>query len=357
MSIEVRPYGGLTSLEHHLVCYGLATMFDGSRLEYTVQGITVHIPFDEVTVHEVIEDHFKSMLSPVNGWIVDGEDGVSQSPFQLGYKDKHYKEASKENNPEEVNVSDVKPINPRDVWMAIYARRDVAMGFADEYGISSHVMTALGRPQYWRLDKKDEKPMWGASQLMPRAVDPSTDHLMRSTTIPSIKAKLGVNPNGKQIIEALVDDQSGNVSLLPEFSVTRSSLERTILAIHGLWALPTSVGIGVPGRTAGCVYMKNDPKDKDDSKTGTYCRNNALTVLPVFDNPVSVAKVRSVVSDARWLPDKDAKGNYVLSLRSKSWAKEQSVKMRMTWTVDKISLSEAGRNTTGVPARVGKPIN
>lgn len=334
-SVQITPYGGVHSLEAHLVAYGIAAMFEGSRLSYADRDISVTLPYDVSDVHATVEHYVRLVVDPSFGWACLG----AGSPPKAGSSAQMTTFAASPFQPAIGKLYGWETPNnsAEDMWKSRYSRRDsVIHALSVANPLAEKVISAMGRPAHWRPEDK------GCTQLMPRIANGGVDQFLGSTVIPAVEAALHTQ-SGAKIIEAIEHGDDASLVLQPEFSSQPSPVARTVIGVYGLWALPTHIGVGIPARTVGCVYVAGK----------TYARNNALTVLPVFSSPVSVARVRTVVSNALWLPTySDKRNRYVIGGKSRAWALEQGVRKRVMFSVGQWKIGE--KSTAGVPVYAGE---
>ena len=132
----------------------------------------------------------------------------------------------------------------------------------------------------------------------------------------------------------MLSNGSENTYFQTEWSPTPSNGLASLFALMGLWAFPTVARGGDKSVTAGCV-VRPSPADDKNAKWGDRAPQNVN--VPTFATPVSLEKVRSVVSSKNWLDDTPS---------AKTWAREQGVDSRITFTLK--VLGKAGHHAERV---------
>lgn len=313
--MDITIYGDTLAIDTHLAAYGLAAILGSdSRLMYRVadRSVSVRTPLSQEDVEKRVEDRVKSAITPNTGWAVIGSNHTKGAPVAVasaaGYASPFPSKAL---------------FHSRDNIADRYAKRDEVIGSVSD--LDAETIVAMGKPQYWSGDA----PRDGATQLMPAAGDGGREQLVNNTIKEAVHE--GVHElNGKEMLSDLTG-RTERVSTIQEWASSPVSLVKTVIALYGLTVAPTSVTSGVPARTPGCVYTKQSATS-----------NNRMTVLPLFNTPVSLEKIRGILGHDSWLPmvrgNVRTAGKPFRKATSAAWAREQGVIASMVFVPEIVSI-------------------
>lgn len=304
---DITIAGSIHTIDTHLAGYGLAAILGGdSRIDYTDRRVTVRTPLSEKEVGYRLVKRIWNIAKPENGWGVRGGQfnakGVPVAVASAGGYASPFPSAA---------------LFTLDTAAERYELRDRVIDNSD--ALDAEVIVALGRPQYW---SPKDSPREGATQLMPSAGDGGREQLVYNILGEAVEQGV-CEISGSEALSDLRGEETSRLGSLYEWARGPSPLVKTIVALYGIATLPTSITKGVPARTPGCMYSKQ-----------VSTNNNARTVLPVFNSPVSLAKIRGVVAHANWLPVERGKGDAMTLRRlptARTWTKEQGITLSMVF--------------------------
>jgi len=306
---DITIAGNIYGIETHLAGYGLAAILGGdSRIGYDGRKVTVSTPLSEDAAGEVIISRVRSAIQPHQGWGVRGsnhdDSGVPVTGSSTGSYCSPFLSKALFKTPEDVRER--------------YRCRDLVISELDD--LDSETVIAMGKPQYWR---GSDNPRDGATQIMPAAGDGGREQWVANTLGDAVRA--GVHElDGNQALSDLRGRSADRLSSSYEWSSDPGPFVKTIVAMYGVNAMPTSITKGVPSRTPGCGYVPR-----------TATNHSPYTILPVFDNPVSLYRVRGVIGHSNWmLVEKVIKDKTYLqrSPSERAWVREQGVAVSMVFT-------------------------
>lgn len=294
---DITVYGDVLDFEHHLVAYGLAAMAEGSRLDYSGNRIMVRVPMRRKHFADTVHRHVTAAVTPDTGWFYRGagekltccdmNSVASVSAGQGGSKKAVVRVQTTDESGKPVTAKEQVPLRKPAAELA--ERRYAVLD--DLYGtdpLSADVAVHMGRPQYWVGERE---PSFGGTHYMPRGCNGGNDRFSGTVTAPVRRAKLHTR-SGESLLNALENPWEGYLVRDTAFSDRPTIAEMVVVAMFGLWAVPTSVGVHVAARNPGAVY--------DVGRS--YSHFTERFVLPVFEHPVSLQKVRGVISHKDWAP-------------------------------------------------------
>lgn len=340
---EFSIHGNVLNLETHLVGYGLcAVLGSGARIEHVQDGDTfvvrVTSPLDQPSADALVVEYVRKMfsdkgvLTTENLRLPNTSDFRSPtlSPYSTTYRDPHSTEIVSKKKPD--GTEEDKEVHPPLSPAEIYARRYAHESFLTD--LEKDVSGALGKPAYWR-DANQE----GSTQLVYYASNSGRDLLLLNVVKP---ASYLSDASDKDIIDG-ISSNGARVHTDSDWTTEETTAVRSALGVYGLSAFPTVARMGAGSVTASVVSFKT-------KNVNLAAHAPGYVVIPSFSAAVSIAKVRSIVSDAAWLGD---------SARDRLWRKEQGVVGRYVFrAVDKgAEQAETRRFSNGFPLNVAAKVH
>lgn len=330
---EFAVHGNVLNLETHLVGYGLcAVLGKGARIAYLTEGdsVSVRVSTQLSAAHaeSVIAAAVRKVFSDSGVLTTDALSHATAdfrsptlSPYSSTYRDPNTLVTVK---PKEGEKGEEKTVHASLDHAQVYARRSELL--AGLSPVEREAAGALGKPAYWR-DANQE----GSTQLVYYASNSGRDLLLLNV----VKHAAGME---KLSDSDLIDCISSNAHLVhnsSDWTTEDTTAVRSALAVHGLSALPTVARMGSGSVTAGVLSFKT-------KNINLAAHAPGYAIIPSFSVPVSVAKVRGIVSDAAWLGD---------TARDRAWRKEQGVVGRYAFRAvnEGAEQAETRRFSNGVP--------
>lgn len=303
----IRINGGIDNAEAHLTSYGVAALVEGSRIRWGSRSLSVIVPDRQLAI-EAIGEAVRSAVTPVTGWLAAGAE-VSGGKFPSAV----------------TSFASVSPFTPKqeptgekdEKGKVIKSAPNLDARFAarervsrDATAVQSDVIAAMGMSAHWR-----DYNAAGASQLMAHVDNAGRDQIVTNILAPAGSVDLHTWDNDR-IIEVL-ENGGGPMHDKSDWTGDPTSPLRTVLSVYGMWALPTVVRVSGPSFTAGFDRERRKKGGKASKETKDLNERVLDTlVLPIFGSPVSVAKLRAVVSHGNWTAN---------TPRGRRWRSEQNV--------------------------------
>lgn len=309
--------GDILNLETHLTSYGVAYALEGSRISWDDGQVSVLFNGTREEAGKLLSQAVFYALDPDNGWFTDGATASGK-----GYS------SAMTASPTVSPFFGARAVAPSSSELKkVYCRRDVLL---DGLPVSvSETASVMGKPMYWKAGMLTAR---GGSQLITNLQNGTNDPLVTNFLTPV--SKFGaLSLTGEGLLTVLCDGTE-NTYFQTEWSPIPSNGVASLFALMGLWVFPTVARGGDKSVTAGCV-VRPSPDDGKDAKWKD--RVPQKVDVPTFSIPVSLEKVRSVVSSKNWLDDTPS---------AKTWVREQRVDSRITFTLR--VLGKAGHHAERV---------
>ena len=330
---EFAVHGNVLNLETHLVGYGLcAVLGKGARIAYLTEGDSVSVrvssPLDTACAESLVVGAVRKMFSDTGVLTTDALSHATAdfrsptlSPYSSTYRDPHTIVAAK---PKDGEKDTDKRVHAELSPAQVYARRSELL--AGLSPVEREAAGALGKPAYWR-DANQE----GSTQLVYYASNSGRDLLLLNV----VKHASGME---KLTDSDIIDCITSNAHLVhssSDWTTEDTTTVRSALAVYGLSTLPTVARMGSGSVTAGVLSFKT-------KNINLAAHAPGYAIVPSFSAPVSVAKVRGIVSDAAWLGD---------TARDRAWRKEQGVTGRYAFRAvnEGAEQAETRRFSNGIP--------
>lgn len=308
--------GDILNLETHLTTYGVAYALEGSRISWNGGQVSILFEGTREDAGKFLSQAVFDALDPDTGWLTRG----AKPSGSKGYSSN----ASPTVSPF-FGAGSSAP--SKDAIVGVYHKRDALF---DNLSVSNaELASSVGKPQYWKTGMLTAR---GGSQLLTHVWNSGNDLLVTNFLTPA--SEFGaLSLNGEGILNVL-GEGAENVYFQTEWSPTPSIGIASLFALMGLWAFPTVARGGDKSVTAGCVVRPSPAEGKNAKWADRVPRK---VKVPTFTTPVSLGKVRSVMSSNNWLDDTPS---------AKSWVREQGVDSRITFTLK--VLDKAGHHAERV---------
>lgn len=298
--------GDFRILETHLAAYGVAYIVSGSRISFAGNKLSVITPASHEEIGGALKQAVDDALDTETGWLVDGAQQSGKS-----YTSKVTPTVSPFLGPK------MDSLPGKECVRGVYMARDKLFSRLGGSRLAE-VAAAIGKPLYWDSDLAAR----GGSQMLSHVWNSGNDLVVTNFITPAVE--LGVMSMSIDNILDVLENGTDRTYISTEWTPVPSNSIMSLLALYGLWAFPTVARINDRSYTAGCRS-----RERKHVTPSQWKDRSPLTIeIPVFSVPVSVAKVRSVLSSSHWLGS---------TPRSLAWLREQEVSSRVVFNVTELS--------------------